>query len=637
LERSDKDKRPEELIGEEAAPAVWSEATKNLEYRNPQNEPGTDKRMLYALLGVFVVLGLLQYFLPKPPAAPNKPQQQQAQPTGTPAAGNTAAPAASTTPLPSSPSSRSSGGKTAANAKAASAKTPVKVAGSETESVLDNGSYRITFTNHGAVVKSWLLIDKNRDGSYTYTDNAGKPFDLVNQTIAPQIGYPLSLFTYDKELEKKINEGLYVTTPGPAAGPLTFEYSDGDVTVRKTVRAGQDYILSVETEVVRNGERVQAFPQWPSGLGDQLAPASFLSSKVDWEQNGSVERKNPSSGGFFSSKKWIAGGQTLPGPYNWAAIADQYFAVAFMPNDPNDAILVTLNSPAEAPKDPNKPNEGKDKANVVGVAVGSPSGLTRQRIFAGPKAVRTLESVQAQPGGPDLRGIYDFGTFSFIARPLFLWLKWTYDHWIHNWGWAIAFLTFVITMVLLPLRISSMKSSLRMQRIQPQIKAITEKYKRYSITDPRRAEMQKEMSALYKKEGVNPVGGCFPLLLQMPFLIAFYSMLNNAIELRHANWLWIHDLSAPDPYHILPIVIMVAMYVQQKSAPQAGMDPAQQKILTFMGPLMIGGFSWGVAAGLSIYWALSTVLGYAQQVVINRSELGQQVKKTMERRATRKR
>lgn len=578
--------------------------------------------MLLALLGVFVVLGLLQFFLPKPPAAPNKDQQQQQQSQPTPSA--VPVPAATATPVPP-------------KTPAVAVKTPTKVAPSEAESVLDNGYYRITFTNRGGAVKSWVLIEKNRDGSYKYTDNSGKPFDLVNQAIAPQIEYPLSLFTYDKDLEKKINEGLYVTTSSAPAGPLTFEYSEGDVTVRKTLRTEKEYILDLETEVTRNGQKVQAFPQWPSGLGDQLAPASFLSSKVDWEQNGSIERKSPSSGGFFSSKKWIVGGQTLPGPYNWAAIADQYFAVAFMPHDPNAATLVTLNSQAEAPKNPEKPNEGKEKTNVVGVAMGDPKGSTHLRIFAGPKAVRLLEDVQAQPGGPDLRGIYDFGTFSFIARPLFLWLKWTYEHWIPNWGWAIAFLTFVITMVLLPLRISSMKSSLRMQRIQPQIKAITEKYKRYSITDPRRAEMQKEMSALYKKEGVNPVGGCFPLLLQMPFLIAFYSMLNNAIELRHASWLWIHDLSAPDPYHILPIVIMISMYVQQKSAPQAGMDPAQQKILTFMGPLMIGGFSWGVAAGLSIYWALSTVLGYAQQVVINRSELGQQVKKTMERRATRKR
>jgi YidC/Oxa1 family membrane protein insertase len=594
------------------------------EYRNPQNEPGSDKRMIFALLAVFLVIGVLQYLLPKPqqPAnnqATNQQQQQpaQQQPTSTPP--GTAV--AGSTPTPS---------KTQAKAPTAP-KTPSKTAPSETESVLESDAYRITFTNRGAVVKSWVL--KN------YKDNAGKPFDLVNQTVAPQLGYPLSLFLYDKDLQNKLNQALYLVTPQGASGsgPFTFEYSDGEVTVRKTVRAGKDFILNLETEVTRSRQPVQAYPQWPSGLGDQLAPASFLAGKIDWQQYSDIERKAPVSGGLLSSKKWIAGGQTLPGPYNWVANADQYFAVAFMPENPKDATLVTLNSPADVPKNPEKPEEAKDRANVIGMAVGNANGPTRLRIFGGPKAVDVLESIQSQPGGPDLRGVYDFGTFGFIARPLFLWLKWTHEHWIPNWGWAIAFLTLVITMALLPLRISSMKSSLRMQRIQPQVKAITEKYKRFSITDPRRAEMQKEMSALYKKEGVNPIGGCFPLLLQMPFLIAFYSMLNNAIELRNASWLWIHDLSAPDPYHILPILIMVAMFVQQKSAPQAGMDPAQQKILTFMGPIMIGGFSWGVAAGLSIYWALSTLLGYAQQLVINRSELGQQVKKTMERRATRKR
>lgn len=576
---------------------------------------------MLVLLSVFLALGLLQYLLPKPPQPKpqEKGQQQQSQPTPSPVA----SPSASTT---------SARQKTPAPA----IKVPVKGAASETESVLENDYFRITFSNRGAVLKSWLLIGKNKSGGgYRYTDNNGKPFDLVNQLIAPQLGYPLSLFTYDDELKKKLNEALYVASPSKDS--LTFEYSDGEVAVRKVFHVEKGYILDVETEVTRSGQRVQAFPQWPSGLGDQLSAGSFVASKIDWEKNGDVERKAVSSGGILRSKKWIAGGETLPGPYNWVAVADQYFAVAFMPQDPKDVTLVTLNSQAEAPKNPEKPNDAKDKANVVGAAIGNTNGLTRARIFGGPKAVKLLEDTQSQVGGPDLRGIYDFGFFSFIARPLFLWLKWTYENWIPNWGWSIAFLTIVITMALLPLRISSMKSSLRMQRIQPQIKAINEKYKRYGITDPRRAEMQKEMSALYKKEGVNPVGGCFPLLLQMPFLFAFYAMLGNAIELRQAGWLWIHDLSAPDPLHILPILIIVAMYVQQKSAPQAGMDPAQQKIMTFMGPLMIGGFSWGVASGLSIYWALSTLLGYAQQLVINRSELGQQVKKTMERRATRKR
>jgi YidC/Oxa1 family membrane protein insertase len=127
------------------------------------------------------------------------------------------------------------------------------------------------------------------------------------------------------------------------------------------------------------------------------------------------------------------------------------------------------------------------------------------------------------------------------------------------------------------------------------------------------------------------------MLLQMPFLFAFYSMLANAIELRQAPWLWIKDLSAPDPYHILPIIIILLMFLSQKSMPQAGMDPAQQKMLTFMGPVMFGVLSWSVAAGLSVYWMTSTFLGYIQQLVINRSALGQQVRKSMERRTTRKR
>jgi len=586
------------------------------EYRNPQNEQGTDKRMLIALVLVFVVLGIMQFFMPKPqtPLPDKGQQQQQAQEhqTGTPAI-----PAVSTPTPPKSP--------------AVAAKLPVKSATAETESVLENDFYRITFTNRGAGVKSWVLKK--------YKDDAGKPFDLVNQTVAAQLGNPLSFYTYDKELQKRLNEALYVggEEGHGASGALIYEFSDGDVIVHKTFRTSKDYLLNVETEVVRNGQRVQALPQWPSGLGDQMAPVSFTKSTVDYQQGSTIERKEPSSGGMFSSKKWIVGGLTVPGPFDWSALADQYFAVALLPDEPADTTLVTLNSPAEVPKNPDKPNEGKDKANIVGVAFGNANGPTRIRVFGGAKAVDLLESVQSHPGGPDLRGIYNFGTFSFIARPLFLWLKWTFEHWIHNWGWAIAFLTLVITMALLPLRISSMKSSLRMQRIQPQMKAIQEKYKRYSITDPRKADMQKEMQALYKKEGVNPVGGCFPLLLQMPFLFAFYSMLNNAIELRQADWLWIRDLASPDPWHILPIIIIVAMFVQQKSAPQGGMDPAQQKILSFMGPVMFGAFSWGMPAGLSIYLALSTLLGYAQQTVINRSELGQQVKKTIEKRNARKR
>src|SRR5258708_19633687 len=155
----------------------------------------------------------------------------------------------------------------------------------------------------------------------------------------------------------------------------------------------------------------------------------------------------------------------------------------------------------------------------------------------------------------------------FIARPLFACLTWTYDKIAHNWGWAIALLTVIINLILLPLRITGIKSALKMSKIQPQMKAIQDKYKKYGITDPRRAEMQKEISALQKKEGVNPLGGCFPMMLQMPFLFAFYSMLSNAFERPHATWLWIHDLAAAVPCHILPITVAITISLPHHTPP----------------------------------------------------------------------
>lgn len=590
------------------------------EYRNPQDDPGSQKRLMLAFFLVFVMIAAMQFFL-KPPAPKPGEQQQNAKQQ----------PAQSTPTAPPSPTTTPARSTARRAAPASVPKAQVKEASAETQTVLENDLYRITFTNHGGMVKSWILKK--------YKNDKGQPLDLVNETTAPTLGFPLSLFAYDKDLEKKLNDALYQTSEGPQKDTVTFEYSDGDLLARKVFHAeGNSYLISMETEVTRDGQPVTAYPQWPGGVGDQANLGAYASTTLDWNQNGSIERKAATSGNFITGHKWVANGQTLNESFHWVGLVDKYFAVVFMPPSPEGHALVTLNNQLEVPKNPGNPSDtSKEKVSVLGAAFGSTTGLTRSRIFAGPKAVDLLEATQAQPGGPDLRGVVDFGTFGFIAKPLFLWLKWTYEHWIPNWGWAIAFLTVVITMALLPLRMSSQKSALKMQKIQPQVKAITEKYKRYSITDPRRQEMQKEMSELYKKEGVNPVGGCFPMLLQMPFLFAFYSMLGNAIELRLAPWLWIKDLSAPDPTHILPIAIVISMFIMQKSTPQAGMDPAQQKMLNFMGPLMIGGISWGVASGLCVYWAISNVLGYVQQVFLNRSELAQQVRKSQERRATRKR
>jgi YidC/Oxa1 family membrane protein insertase len=304
--------------------------------------------------------------------------------------------------------------------------------------------------------------------------------------------------------------------------------------------------------------------------------------------------------------------------------------------------MVTLHDAITVPKDPKKPDPNSvNRYEVLGAAVGDSSGVTRERLFVGPKALEVLESVRSNtaPGqmdGPDLRGTVDFGFFSIIARPLFLWLKWTHEHMASNWGVSIIILTVIINLALLPLRIFSMRSALKMQKLQPQMKAIQERYKKYPMRDPKRQEMNAEIGELYKREGVNPAGGCLPLLIQMPFLWAFYTMLGNAIELRQAPFLWLHDLASPDKLFIMPVVIVISTYLMQKMTPSSGMDPKQQQMMTLMMPLMIGWFSFNLPSGLSVYWTVGNIIGIGQQYIMNRTGLGREMREEAEKRARKK-
>jgi YidC/Oxa1 family membrane protein insertase len=335
--------------------------------------------------------------------------------------------------------------------------------------------------------------------------------------------------------------------------------------------------------------------------------------------------------------KKIIGDSTIGGPFEWAGTGDQYFTAIFIPDNPATAAMVTLSKPMEIPAKPGS-NENA-KVDVLGAAVGDVRGATAGRMFVGPKELAVLDAVPvptAKNGDADLRGIVDFGWWGLLSRPLFLWLKWTYNHVVPNWGWAIVIQTLIITIALLPLRITQMKSMLKMQRIAPQIKSVQEKYKKYSLRDPRKAAMNEEISALYKKEGVNPAGGCLPMLIQFPFLIAYYRMLGVALDLRHAHWLWITDLSARDPYFLLPILMVVSMFAMQRMTPQAGMDPAQQRMMTWMMPLMMGFIFFNLQAGLNLYYAETNLISIAQQAIMNRTKLGREMREMMEKRARKK-
>jgi YidC/Oxa1 family membrane protein insertase len=164
-----------------------------------------------------------------------------------------------------------------------------------------------------------------------------------------------------------------------------------------------------------------------------------------------------------------------------------------------------------------------------------------------------------------------------------------------------------------------MRSSKKMQALQPQIQAINAKYKDMPLRDPRKQEQQAEMMELYKKHGVNPVGGCVPMLLQLPFLIGYYTVLSVAIEMRGASWLWVHDLSQPETLaiRVLPVLLVVTQFLQQKMTPSPGMDPSQQKMMLFM-PLVLGYMFYYQSAGLVLYYMTGGLVGIAQQWLLNR-------------------
>jgi len=578
------------------------------DFPNPQQDPGMERRLLLVFALTFIVILLFQPILKKYlPQAPAAPAQHQSQaPPVAPAASSPQPAEARPAPLPG--------------------KRSAKQATAESESVVENDLYRITFSNRGAQVKSWILKK--------FDDDKGQPLELINRVAAERFGYPLSLWTYDEGQRSKINSALYVaSTTGSQHAPaeITFEWADQDTAVRKTFRFDDTYVVHLEVSVLSKGSQVAAYPTWPAGFGDETSLASYHASQVAYQYNNNTER--------LDIKK-VSGGNTLHVPFNWAGMTDQYFAAVFLPEDAQNAALVTLRNSINVPKNPENPNPQEMSAvEVLGFAAGNPKGTTTARMYVGPKALQTLESVPV-PGltgsDPDLRGVVDFGWWGLIARPLFLWLKWTYDKIVPNWGWAICIQTLIINLTLLPLRISSMKSALKMQKIQPQMNAIKEKYKKYAMRDPRRQEMNTEIGALMKQEGVSPVGGCLPLVIQMPFLFAYYRMLGVSIDLRHAHWLWIRDLSSPDPWHLLPIGIIITMLFTQRMTPQAGMDPSQQKMMNLMMPGMLGIISWNLAAGLCLYWSEGNLIAIVQQFVMNRTSLGREMKEMALKRARKK-
>jgi YidC/Oxa1 family membrane protein insertase len=544
--------------------------------------------------------------------------------------------AAPQTPTAPAPAASVATPQAAAVTKSAAPAVPSVEAAAEQTTVVENDLYRITFSNRGAQVTSWVLKG--------YKDLDGKPLDLIHHQAAALYGYPLSLSIADASISGAINQALFVPSatgqlPAPAA--LTFKYSNGGLQATKTFSFDDSYVLHADVAVTRAGVPVPAFLCWPGGFGDQNETpkgTAYANSQFDDYRNGAFDH--------IDAKK-VAAGETLNGPFDFAGVADPFFAAVFLPDNPATAIVTTLHNDLDVSKTIKRVGFGSDSPPtaplvlpVVGAALGDSSGPVQTRIFVGPKAINVLKSVHATDSRISLEPVLEFGFWGIFGKYLFLSLQAIHAHitihWQGSWGWAIVILTVLINILMLPFKIKTMHSALKMQRIQPQMDAIKEKYKKYKVTDPKRSEMNAEIMQLQKDNGVSMFGGCIPSLITFPLLIAFFTMIPRVIDLRQAHWFWLHDLQAPDPYHILPVFMIASMFLVQFYTPSPGVDPQQQKMMAFMMPAVSGYITWQYPSGLGLYWVVGNIISIIQQAVMNRTSLGREMREVAAKRARRK-
>jgi YidC/Oxa1 family membrane protein insertase len=565
-----------------------------------RKEMSTEMRSLLAAVLCLVVIAGWSLIYKPPPQPPAKPAAVTTNPVA-PALG-----AASTT-VPSA-------------GKAATPATPatMRAASAESSVVIESDLYRVEISNRGGVVRSWQLKK--------FTDDHKPPrtLDLVHPEAAQQSGsWPFSLALDDPQQEVAANNALFeITSAGKvldagavlrAPAEITLAWSDGHLEVTKQLKFNPTYIVDVKTTATLDGMPLRASLTWSGGFGDATAYRAAAQTQIFTSAAGKLNT--------LAAKNLGKPGQTtvrapVAGTFDFAGIEDLYFAAVFLPpfNARGDLAEIPLTVtgwtyPHETTVD------GKTETEIVPqMAAGlATPGTLDVRVYAGPKSIDGLKATH-----PPLNSLVQFGWWGFIAEPLFYSLMWLHRY-VSNYGWAIVLITIAINMVMFPLKVKSMRAMMKMQKVAPEVKAIQEKYKKYSMRDPKKADMNKEVMAVYSREGINPLGSCWPTLIQMPIWFGLYRMLANTIELRHTPWFgWIHDLSAHDPYFILPVVMAISMYFMQKMTPTPGMDPAQAKMMAVT-PLIFGGMFALYPSGLSVYILTSNVVGIGQQWYLYRT------------------
>jgi YidC/Oxa1 family membrane protein insertase len=550
-----------------------------------------EKRVLVAVVLSFLVLYLYQAFLAPPPVkltpAPAPVAQDGAQ--GAVASAVTPAVQAQTD------SGRSAG---ATSVGVAPSLTGVTLVGEteERDIELKTDFVRVVFTNRGARVKHWELQG--------YHDTQGTLVDLVHQSVK-DAALPFSLVTGHAAIDAQLNNALFKvvdqssTARGTGPRKLVFEYRDSaGIAARKAFTLSPaGFTVGFAAEVTVGGTPANLAVAMGAGLGDvETSSGTSYSQKAGGlvHRGGKIER--------FDAKAIVAQ-PAYEGTYDFAGSDDHYFiSTALLGNKPA-GISYRHRAVAKTPT--------RSEYDFVAYTLNPGGENIDLTFYIGPKEFATLKAVDQ-----DLVRAINFGMFGWLAVPLLSALK-GLNAYLNNFGWSIIALTVLINLAIFPLRHKSFVSMRKLQALQPEIKAIQERYGKVKATDPDKQKMNTELMGLYKERGVNPASGCVPILLTMPLLFAFYSLLSAAIELRGAPFmLWITDLSVYDPYYVTPILMGGTMVLQQMMTPSQA-DPVQQKMMMIMPVVFTGMFLWA-PSGLVVYWFVSNLLAITQQFVTNK-------------------
>ncbi len=474
--------------------------------------------------------------------------------------------------------------------------------------VVETDAFRAVFSNRGGELVSWQL--KN------YLEQ-GAPVELIPIELPSEEPWPFSLLFEDEALTRLAHAAVfrsshYALRVSDSAETLTFDYEDvSGLSIRKRFAFDptiSDYTMAVSIEASLNGVPLLPSIRWGPALGGVESTSSGFAFRQG--PRGVINGRILEAGAISDLEitrpdaSDVAEKATYEGQIDFAGVDNHYFIAVALPG-----LQDTVVRYRPVPLQPLLPDG--DPRELMAFDLTVMGGITNLPFFIGPKDFDILEGAT-----PSLARSIDFGWLSALVVPLHRSLKWVHSG-LGNYGFSIIVVTLLINLLIFPLRHKSVVSARKMQELQPEMKAIQERYAHLKSTDPDKQKMNQEVMALYKDRGVNPVSGCLPMVLTMPILFAFYRLLSMAIEIRGAPFVgWITDLSVQDPFFITPIIMGASMVVQQRLNPMQG-DPMQARMMMMMPVVFTFMFLWA-PSGLVLYWLTSNLVGIGQQLLTNR-------------------